>query len=102
AEGHKQAAILKSEGDAAAIKKVADAEKYRKTTVADGEAQAVEKVYSAIHRGKPTPDLVAIKYLESLIAIANGQATKVFIPYESAQTLGSIGAIKELFADKQG
>jgi len=102
AEGHKRAAILKAEGEAEAIKKVADADKYQKLTVAEGEGQAIERVFGAIHTGNPTPDLVAIKYLEALVDMANGQASKVFIPYEAAATMGSIGAIKELFAGMQG
>ena len=48
--------------------------------IAEGEAEAIEKVYAAIHEGDPTNDLIAIKYLESLEKVANGKATKVFLP----------------------
>ena len=100
AEGHKQSAILKAEGQAEAIKKVADADKYQKLTVAKGEAEAIETVFGAIHQGKPTNDLIAIKYLEALPKIADGQATKIFLPYESSSILGSIAGIGELFKEK--
>jgi regulator of protease activity HflC (stomatin/prohibitin superfamily) len=100
AEGHKQSAILKAEGEAAAIQKVADAEKYRRLTVAQGEAEAVTTVYGAIHRGNPTNDLIAIKYLEALEKIADGKATKVFLPLESSGVLGSIAGIAELLRAK--
>jgi len=99
AEGHKQAAILKAEGDAEAIRKVADAEKYKKIAIAEGEAEAIIKVFESIHKGRPTPQLVAIKYLEALRAIADGRASKVFIPYESAEALGAAGALREIFKD---
>ena len=99
AEGHKQAAILKAEGDAEAIRKVADAEKYQKIAIAEGEAEAIIKVFESIHKGRPTPQLVAIKYLEALRAIADGRASKVFIPYESAEALGAAGALREIFKD---
>ena len=101
AEGQKRSAILKAEGQAEAIKKVADANKYEKLTVAKGEAEAVERVYEAIHNGKPTNDLIAIKYLEALQKIADGQASKVFLPYEASGILSSIAGIGEILKEKK-
>jgi regulator of protease activity HflC (stomatin/prohibitin superfamily) len=99
AEGQKKSAVLKAEGEAEAIKKVADAEKYKKIAVAQGEADAIQNVYNAIHKGNPTNDLIAIKYLEALQSIANGKASKVFLPYEASGVLGSIGGIAELLKE---
>jgi regulator of protease activity HflC (stomatin/prohibitin superfamily) len=90
AEGEKQSAILSAEGKSEAIKKVADAEKYQ-----------TEIVYQAIHAGKPTNDLIAIKYLETLAKIADGKATKIFLPIESSGPLGALAGIAELFKDKR-
>ncbi|NLA75561.1 MAG: SPFH/Band 7/PHB domain protein [Deltaproteobacteria bacterium] len=101
AEGLKQSQVLKAEGEAEAIKRVADADKYQKLTVAIGEAQAIETVFSAIHKGNPTNDLIAIKYLEALPKIADGKAAKIFLPVETAGILGSIAGIGELFKEKQ-
>jgi regulator of protease activity HflC (stomatin/prohibitin superfamily) len=98
AEGVKEAQILEAEGQAEAIKRVADADKYQKLTVAEGEGQAIERVFGAIHTGDPTPDLIAIRYLEALQGIANGQASKVFLPVEMSGIMASIGAIGELFS----
>ncbi len=100
AEGQKKSTILKAEGEAEAIKKVADANKYQKLTVAKGEAEAIQTVYRAIHEGNPTNDLIAIKYLEALQSIADGKATKVFLPYEASGILGSIAGIGELLKEK--
>jgi len=97
AEGVKQEAILTAEGEAEAIRAVATADRFRFETVAEGEAEAIRSVYGAIHDGNPSPDLIAIKYLEALGTIADGQATKIFVPAEMSATLGSIGAIAELF-----
>jgi regulator of protease activity HflC (stomatin/prohibitin superfamily) len=102
AEGHREAAILEAEGKAEAIKRVADADKYQKVTVAQGEAEAIINVYNAIHEGRPTNDLIAIKYLEALQAIANGQANKVFLPYEASGVLSSIAGVSELLKEKMG
>jgi regulator of protease activity HflC (stomatin/prohibitin superfamily) len=100
AEGSKKSAILKAEGEAEAIIKVADANKYEKLTVAKGEAEAVETVYNAIHKGRPTNDLIAIKYLEALQKIADGKATKIFLPLEASGILGSVAGIGELLKEK--
>ena len=100
AEGLKRSAILKAEGQAEAIRKVADANRYEKKTVAKGEAEAIETVFGAIHKGDPTNDLIAIKYLEALQKMADGKATKVFLPYEASGILGSVAGIGELLKEK--
>jgi len=102
AEGAKKSAILKAEGEAEAIKKVADADRYQKLTVAKGEGEAIETVYKAIHDGNPTNDLIAIKYLETLERMADGQATKIFLPYEASGILSSIAGIGEILQNKDG
>ena len=66
AEGSKQAAILDAEGRATAIKEVAEAEKFQRIALAEGEARGIENVFGAIHAGNPTPDVLAIRYLEAL------------------------------------
>ena len=101
AEGERESQILSAQGEAEALKQVADAEKYERVVTAEGEAEAIEKVFKAIHEGDPSNDLIAIKYLESLEKVANGKATKIFLPADLSATLGSIGAISELFKDDQ-
>ncbi|GIU83870.1 MAG: paraslipin [Acidimicrobiales bacterium] len=96
AEGRKEAAILEAEGRAKAIERMAEAERYRQQVVAEGQAQAILSVYKAIHEGKPTEGLLAVKYLDALAQIANGQATKIFLPTEASGILGAIGSIAEL------
>ncbi len=99
AEGVREGAILRAQGEAQAIREVAEATKFEKLTVAEGEALAIESVYEAIHRGDPTPDLITIKYLEALTEMADGKATKIFLPAETSGILGSLGAIKEMWND---
>ena len=99
AEGVKQSAILRAEGEAEAIKRVADADKYQKLTVAEGEGQAIERIFLAIHNGDPTDDLIAIRYLETLQGIADGQATKIFLPLDTSGLLGAVAAIGEMFKE---
>lgn len=97
AEGVKQRDILQAEGQAQAMKAVAEAERFRRIALAEGEATATRAVFSAIHEGGPTPDLIAIKYLEMLGQVANGRATKVFLPLDTSGYLGSLAGIAELF-----
>jgi regulator of protease activity HflC (stomatin/prohibitin superfamily) len=100
AEGVKASRILEAEGQAQAIKEVAEADKYQKLTVAEGEGQAIERVFAAIHNGDPTPDLIAIQYLNALQGIADGKATKLFLPMETSGILGSLGSIAEIFGSQ--
>jgi len=99
AEGYKERQILEAAGDALAVERLADAERYRQTTVAEGEAAAVRTVFGAIHQGDPTPDLLALKYLEALRAIADGRATKIFLPAEMDGLFGTLGGLAELFKE---
>jgi regulator of protease activity HflC (stomatin/prohibitin superfamily) len=87
AEGAKEAAVLNAEGAAAATLRAAEA-----------EAEAVRQVYAAIHDGRPTADLLAIKYMETLQVMADGQATKIFLPAESSALLGALGGIREVLS----
>jgi len=99
AEGKRQADILEAEGEAQAIRNVAEAERFREIAVAEGEAQAIRNVFSAIHEGDPTHDLLAVKYLETLQRVANGKATKIFLPMEATGVLAGIAAIGDAFEE---
>jgi regulator of protease activity HflC (stomatin/prohibitin superfamily) len=98
AEGDKRARILEAEGEAEAIKRVAEADKFKNITVAEGEAQAIINVFNSIHEGRATEDVVTIKYLEALTKIADGKASKIFLPIEASNILGSLGAAVEAIA----
>jgi regulator of protease activity HflC (stomatin/prohibitin superfamily) len=102
AEGLRERQILEAQGEADAIRAVADAEAFRLRTVANGEADAVTSVYGAINAAAPTNELIAIKYIEALRFIADGRATKIFLPTETAGVMGSIAGIAELFASSDG
>jgi len=95
AEGSKQSAILTAEGQAASIQKIAEANKYQRIANAQGESQAIETVFSAIHEGHPTNELITLKYLEALTSIAQGQATKIFLPLETSGILSGLATVLE-------
>lgn len=99
-EGQKQAVILNAQGEAEALRQVSDAEKYKKIAIAQGEGEAITTVFSAMHAGNPTNDVLALKYMEALAKVADGKATKIFLPMETSGVLGSVAGIAELFKDK--
>ena len=68
--------------------------------VAEAKAQEVQMVYGAMMKANPDERVVQLKSLETLKDVANGDANKVFIPYEATGMLGSIGSIKDMFEKK--
>src|SRR5574338_863419 len=81
AEGEKQSAILRAEGSAQA-----------RILEAQGQARAIQQVFDAIHRGKPTQKLLAYQYLQVLPQIARGDSNKMWIvPSELTDALKGIG-----------
>lgn len=85
AEGVKQARILEAAGEAEAIRSIAEA-----------KAKEIEVVYGAIKNSQPDDKLVALKTLESLEKVADGQANKIFIPFEATKALAGLGSLKEI------
>ena len=79
AEGAKQAAILDAEADRQSRILRAQGERAAQYLQAQGEAKAIEKVFAAIKSGRPTPELLAYQYLQTLPQMAQGDANKVWI-----------------------
>ena len=111
AEGERQAAVLKAQGDKEAEILQAEADKEAKIRRAAGEAEAIRKVaeakadevklvYGAIMKANPDEKLVQLKSLEALKDVANGEANKVFIPFEATGALSAIGAAADMLNDK--
>ena len=96
-EGQRQAAILQAEGEAQAVRLAADAKRYQVETEATGESNAITVVFNAIRDAQPDDRLIAVRYLDTLEAISQGDSNKIFIPYEASGVLGALGGIKELF-----
>jgi regulator of protease activity HflC (stomatin/prohibitin superfamily) len=79
AEGAKQAAILDAEADRQSRILRAQGERAARYLQAQGQAKAIEKVFAAIKAGKPTPELLAYQYLQTLPQMAQGDANKVWL-----------------------
>ena len=97
AEGDKEARIREAEG----IKEAKELE-------AQGEARAIEEIAKAeqnrielLREANLDERILAYKSFESLAEVAKGPANKVFIPSNAIETLGTLGAIGEIFKEKQ-
>lgn len=109
AEGLKTASILKSEGEKESEINLAEAEKKSEILKAEGKANAkiklaeaekesIELITRSIDKkSDPVKYLIAIKYIETLEKMVEGDDNKVvYMPYEATAALGSLGGIKEI------
>nr|WP_246258281.1 SPFH domain-containing protein [Amycolatopsis anabasis] len=79
AEGSKQAAILAAEAERQSRILRAQGERAARYLQAQGQAKAIEKVFAAIKAGRPTPEVLAYQYLQTLPQMAQGDANKVWM-----------------------
>ena len=79
AEGAKQATILAAEGDRQSRILRAQGDRAAQYLNAQGQAKAIEKTFAAIKAGRPTPELLAYQYLQTLPLMAQGDANKVWV-----------------------
>ena len=99
AEGKKEAAILEAEAENEAKLRRAAGEAEVIKQVAVAKAEEIQMVYEAMMKANPDEKLVQLKSLETLKEVANGEANKVFIPFEATSTLSSLGTIKEVLKE---
>ncbi len=91
AEGTKQSAILTAEGEKQSQILYAEGSAQARVLEAQGQARAIQQVFDAIHRGRPTQKLLAYQYLQVLPQIANGDSNKMWIiPSELTDALRGI------------
>ncbi|MDQ2781386.1 SPFH domain-containing protein [Lapillicoccus sp.] len=91
AEGVKQSAILNAEGEKQSSILRAEGSAQARILEAQGQARAIQQVFGAIHRGKPTQRLLAYQYLQVLPQLARGDSNKMWIiPSEVTDALRGI------------
>jgi regulator of protease activity HflC (stomatin/prohibitin superfamily) len=107
AEGEKQSAILKAEAVKEAAIRTAEGSRQAKILEAEGEAQAILNVQKAfaeslvmIREAGTDDKVLAIKSLEAIKQLGEGQATKLIIPADLAGVGGVFAALKEIVIDK--
>ena len=103
AEGEKQSAILRAEGEAESIKKIATAKGQGEaeiiTNVQKATAQGLREVFLAMKESEVDDNIIALKSIEALEKVANGNATKLVLPSDTVKFLGTFKGIKEVLSD---
>ena len=107
AEGKKQQAILNAEAEKAAAILRAEAVKESKMREAEGEAEAILRIQEAtaqgirmINEANPSQGMIALRSLEALTKVADGQATKIIIPSDLQGIVGAATAAMEAVTTK--
>ena len=102
AEGEKKSSILLAEGEKESAILKAEAKKESQIKIAEGEAEALLKLKEAEAKGiellrnaNADKSVIALKSLEALEKVADGQSTKIIIPSE----LSSVASIDTIFED---
>ena len=96
AEAEKQTAILKAEGEAESLRNIKRAEADSIKMVKQAEAEGLKM----INDSKPTEQALKLRYYDALTKVADGQATKIFLPSDM-EKVGSVASVaKEVLKDK--
>ena len=80
----------------------AEAVKQQRIREAEGEAQALLMVQKAkadsirlINEAAPSQNMLALRSMEAMEKVADGQATKIIVPSEMQNLAATVAAIKE-------
>ncbi|HHY06240.1 MAG TPA: SPFH/Band 7/PHB domain protein [Clostridia bacterium] len=107
AQGHKEAVVLNAEAEKTSAILIAEAKKEAAIREAEGEAEAILKVQRATAEGlkmlknaAPDNQVIALKSLEALAEVADGQATKLIIPSEIQNLTALAVSLAEVVKEK--
>ena len=88
AEAEKQTAILKAEGEAESLRNIKQAEADSIRMVKEAEAAGLKM----INESKPSDQALKLRYYDALTKVADGHATKIFLPSDM-EKVGSIASV---------
>ena len=102
AQAHQESVVSRAEGDKKAKVLAAQAEKEAKIALAQGEAESIRLVYEAQAEGLEKlreahidESVLKLKGLEALRDVADGRATKIYMPTEIAGIVSTLGVVTE-------
>lgn len=104
AQAHKESVVSRAEGDKQAKLLEAQAERDSQIALAEGRAKAIQLVYEAeadglkkIANSGINEEVLRLKSIEAMKDVADGRATKIFIPNTLAEGIGTAGVLGEAF-----
>lgn len=102
AQAHQESITIRAEGDKKAKVLAAEAERDAQVALAEGKAKAIQMVYeaeangiSALDRAGISEGVLKLKGIEALKDVADGQATKIYMPSDIADAVASLGLVGE-------
>ena len=102
AQAHQESVVSRAEGDKRAKVLAAEAEKEAKIALAQGEAESIRLVYEAQAQGLEKlreahidESVLRLKGLEALRDVADGRATKIYMPTAITKVVSTLGVVSE-------
>ena len=102
AQAHQESVVSRAEGDKRAKVLAAEAEKEAKIALAQGEAESIRLVYEAQAQGLEKlreahidESVLRLKGLEALRDVADGRATKIYMPTDISKVVSTLGVVSE-------
>ena len=95
AEAEKQTAILRAEGEAESLRKIKEAEADGVKMLKEAEAEGLRM----INESNPNDAAVTLRYYEALSKVADGRATKIFLPNDMEKLGSAASVVKEIIKE---
>ena len=102
AQAHQEAVVSRAEGDKKAKILAAEAERDAQIALAEGKAKSLALVYEAEAKGlealkdaNVSESVLRLKGIDALKDIADGRATKIYMPSDIAGAISSLGVAGE-------
>ena len=102
AQAHQEAVVSRAEGDKKAKILSAEAERDAQIALAEGKAKSIRLVYEAeaagiekLNQARISEPVLKLKGIQALKDVADGRATKIYMPSDIASSVSSLGLIGE-------
>ncbi len=102
AQAHQEAVVSRAEGDKRAKILAAEAERDAQISLAEGRARSIQLVYQAeadgleaLKNANVSETVLKLKSIEALKNVADGRATKIFMPSDISNLVSALGVAGE-------
>ena len=102
AQAHQEAVVSRAEGDKKAKILSAEAERDAQIALAEGKAKSIRLVYEAeaagiekLNQARISEPVLKLRGIQALKDVADGRATKIYMPSDIASSVSSLGLIGE-------